>query len=182
MKEKTDIAWPPGQLIHDEETVRQAIRAQARELRPRLSGRDPLALVLMQGALYYAAWLTVALDMPLEMDYIHASRYGDGREGGGLRWLRRPPASVAGRTVLLLDDIYDEGETLLAARTACEAADAEDVITAVLARKARRDAAGYRPDSVALEVPNRFVVGCGLDCGGHWRNLPGIYALEDAKP
>jgi len=177
--DRNAIAWPPGERVHDAASVQRAIRAQARELRPRLEGRDPLVLVLMQGALYYAAWLTLELDMPLELDYIHATRYGDKRHGGGLRWLRRPPEAVAGRTVLLLDDIFDAGETLAAARAACRTAGAGTVLTAVLARKRRRHSVDAGPDSVALEVPDRFVVGCGLDCGGHWRNLPAIYALDD---
>lgn len=172
---------PPGELLFDAAAVQAAIAAQARSLRPALAGRNPLVLVLMQGALYYAAWLTLALELPLELDYIHASRYRDGREGGGLHWIRRPPAAVSGRTVLLLDDIFDEGDTLAAARAACSEAGARETIAAVMARKRREHSAAEPPDSVALEVPDRFVVGCGLDCGGRWRNLSGIYALHDEK-
>lgn len=171
---------PPGDLLYAADAVQAAIAAQARALRPALAGRDPLVLVLMQGALYYAAWLTLALAIPLELDYIHASRYRDGRSGSTLQWIRRPPAAVAGRTVLLLDDIFDAGETLAAARAACREAGARTVVTAVMTRKRRAHAAAP-PDSVALEVPDRFVVGCGLDCGGRWRNLPAIYALHDER-
>ncbi len=170
---------PPGRQLFDARSVQDAIRVQAGELAPRLAGHDPLVLVLMQGALYYAAWLTVALAQPLEIDYIHATRYGDRREGEQLRWIRPPPQAVAGRRVLLLDDIFDEGVTLHEAAEACRRRGAESVLTAVLALKRHDRARVPPPDSVALEVPDAFVVGCGLDDNGRWRNLAGIYTIDE---
>ncbi len=170
---------PPGRQIFSAEAVQEAIRVQASELAPRLEGCNPLVLVLMQGALYYAAWLTVALARPLEIDYIHATRYGSRREGEKLHWIRPPPPAVQGRLVLLLDDIFDEGVTLHEAAEACRHGGAESVLTAVLALKRHERACVTRPDSVALEVPDEFVVGCGLDDNGRWRNLAGIYTIEE---
>lgn len=170
---------PPGVPLYDADAVQAAIEAQARALAPRLAGHNPLVLVLMQGALYYAAWLTLALKQPLEIDYIHATRYGAGRRGGKLSWIRPPPPATAGRMVLLVDDIFDEGVTLDAARAACLEAGATEVVSAVLALKRHAGANARTPDSVALEVPDGFVVGCGLDAGGRWRNLPGIYMLTE---
>ncbi|MGH8129087.1 MAG: phosphoribosyltransferase family protein, partial [Gammaproteobacteria bacterium] len=155
--------FPPGKELFNSHEVRAAIEAQAHDLAPQLAGRNPLVLVLMQGALYYAVWLTVALRLPLEIDYIHATRYGEKRSGEPLRWIRPPPAAVVGRTVLLVDDIFDEGVTLAAAKTACLAAGAAEVLIAVLALKRHDRAQAAPPDSVALEVPDGFVVGCGLD-------------------
>ncbi len=173
------IYAPPGTELFDSCAVQAAIEAQARALAPRLAGRNPLVLVLMQGALYYAAWLTVALRQPLEIDYIHATRYGKRRSGDALRWIHPPPPMVAGRMVLLVDDIFDEGVTLTAAKAACLEAGAAEVVLAVLARKHHGRAHGTAPDSVALEVPDGFVVGCGLDDAGRWRNLPGIYMIAE---
>lgn len=170
---------PPGTELYDAGTVQAAIEDQARALAPRLAGRNPLVLVLMQGAMYYAAWLTLALRQPLEIDYIHATRYGNGRNGKVLQWIRPPPASVAGRTVLLVDDIFDEGVTLAEARSACLDAGAAEVVLAVLARKRRPQVDLESAVSAALEVPDGFVVGCGLDDGGHWRNLPGIHMITE---
>ena len=179
MGEQGEALRPPGRQIFDALAVQEAIRTQARDLAPRLAGRNPLVLVLMQGALYYAAWLTVALGQPLELDYIHATRYGSRREGDELHWIRPPPPAVQGRKVLLLDDIFDEGLTLNEAAEACRRGGAESVVTAVLALKCHDRARGPRPDSVALEVPDAFVVGCGLDDNGRWRNLGGIYTIEE---
>ncbi|HYW77327.1 MAG TPA: phosphoribosyltransferase family protein [Gammaproteobacteria bacterium] len=170
---------PPGRQIFSAQAVQDAIQAQARELAPLLAGSDPLVLVLMQGALYYAAWLTVALARPLELDYIHATRYGPRREGDKLHWIRPPPPAVEGRKVLLLDDIFDEGLTLYEAAEACRRGGAESVVTAVLALKRHDRAQVPPPDSVALDVPDAFVVGCGLDDNGRWRNLAGIYTIEE---
>ena len=181
MDQREEAFSPPGRLVHDARAVRDPSRAQADELTPRLAGRNPLVLVLMQGALYYAAWLTVALAQPLEIDYIHATRYGARREGEMLHWIRPPPAAVQGRQVLLLDDIFDEGVTLHEAAGACRRGGAESVVTAVLALKRHDRARMPPPDSVALEVPDAFVVGCGLDDNGRWRNLAGIYTIEEEK-
>ncbi len=170
---------PPGELIHDAETVRSAIARQADALRPQLEGENPLVLVLMQGALYYAAWLTLALAIPLELDYVHVSRYRDQKTGGELVWQRAPGASIAGRSVLVVDDIFDEGATLAAVRVACIEAGARELHTAVMTRKLHDRAQAPLPESIALDVPDRFVVGCGLDYAGCWRNLPAIYALDD---
>ncbi len=171
---------PPGRQLFSAEAVQEAIRVQARELAPRLAGRNPLVLVLMQGALYYAAWLTLALAQPLEIDYLHATRYGSRRKGEKLHWIRPPPPTVQGRHVLLIDDIFDEGVTLHEAAEACRRGGAESVLTAVLALKRHdRASAVTLPDSVALQVPDEFVVGCGLDDNGRWRNLAGIYTIEE---
>ncbi len=174
--------YPEGRLVHDAEAVATAIQMQAQRLRPRLEGRNPLVLVVMCGALYYASWLTLALAIPLELDYVHLGRYGSGRKGRAVRWERKPGAErLAGRTVLVVDDIFDEGVTLTTIAAFCREAGAREVFTAVLARKRRAHLPGgiHPPSSVALEVPDAFVVGCGLDDAGHWRNLPAIYALNE---
>lgn len=179
MHDGSEAYVPPGELIHDVGAVQTAIACQADALRPRLEGNNPLVLVLMQGALYYAAWLTLALAIPLELDYVHVSRYRQEKTGGGLVWQRTPSTSLAGRNVLVVDDIFDEGETLAAVRAACIGAGVRELSVAVLARKLHNRARTAPPESVALDVPDRFVVGCGLDYAGHWRNLPAIYALDD---
>lgn len=179
MRERNAVYVPPGELLHDAEAVQTAIARQADALRPRLAGRNPLVLVLMQGALYYAAWLTVALAIPLELDYAQVSRYRRGKTGGELVWQRTPSAELAGRDVLIVDDIFDEGVTLAAVREACAAAGAREHTATVLARKLHDRVRTAPPESVALEVPDRFIVGCGLDYAERWRNLPAIYALDE---
>lgn len=169
---------PPGELIHSADEVQAAIARQADALRPQFREEFPLVLILMQGALYYATWLTLALAIPLELDYVHVSRYADRREGRELVWQRLPSAALEGRNVLIVDDIFDEGDTIAAVREACSRAGASTLHTAVMTRKHHNRARARPPDSVALEVPDRFIVGCGLDDAGRWRNLPALYALD----
>lgn len=180
--ESRETYRPPGTLLVDTATVRAAVAQQAARLRPRLAGTNPLILTVMQGGVYYSVWLTLALDIPLELEYVHLSRYRQERSGGRIDWIRGPQAGMAGRRVLVVDDILDEGATLLAVREACLAAGAETVLTTVLVRKRRAARTAAVPDLyVALEVPDEFVVGCGLDYAGRWRNLPALYALPHVE-
>jgi hypoxanthine phosphoribosyltransferase len=116
------------------------------------------------------------------LDYCHATRYGGGTSGGELRWIQAPHQPLAGRTVVLVDDIFDEGHTLAAIRDWCLAAGAAAVRIAVLARK-RHDRAlpGIAPDLVCVDVGDAYVFGCGMDYRGRWRHLDSIWALPDGE-
>jgi hypoxanthine phosphoribosyltransferase len=109
---------------------------------------------------------------------VHASRYQNNTAGTELSWQAQPKLDLTGRTVLLLDDILDEGITLLAIKERCLALGAKTVLTAVLVEKSLPHAKPMQADFVGLTVPNRYVFGCGMDAYGWWRNLPAIYALN----
>jgi hypoxanthine phosphoribosyltransferase len=101
--------------------------------------------------------------------------------GGELHWKALPQLALLDRTVLVVDDILDEGHTLQAILNAIKAQGAEQVYTAVLLdkqheRKANPD---YKPDFVGLTIPDRYVFGYGMDYKEYWRNAPGIYAVKD---
>jgi hypoxanthine phosphoribosyltransferase len=129
----------------------------------------------------FAGQLLPQLDFPLEFDYVDVTRYGAATRGGAISWKVAPGTPVSGRTVLVLDDILDEGETLSAVRDKVMAEGARAVSIAVLADKAIRRAKPLQADFVGLRVPDRYVFGCGMDVGGLWRNLPAIYALKDGE-
>ena len=97
-------------------TVEQAIRRLAAEITAALQERNPLELVVMCGGVYLAGRILPLLAFPLELDYVHVSRYGDATTGGALAWKVAPPESVRDRYVLVLDDILDIGDTLAAVR------------------------------------------------------------------
>ncbi len=103
-------------LVHDEATLRAAIARVGAEITRVLAGQPAVFLTVMQGALPFAGELATRIDAPLEFDYVHATRFRGGTEGGQLEWLRHPGVPLAGRTVLLVDDILDEGHTLKAIR------------------------------------------------------------------
>jgi hypoxanthine phosphoribosyltransferase len=141
-------------------------------------GPRPVYLTIMHGGMLFASRLALALRTDLEFDYLHATRYRGATTGSGLAWLHRPATPLRGRRVLLADDILDEGHTLKAVKRWCEDEGAADVRIAVMTVKQHeRRVDGIHADHVALEVPDRYVYGYGMDYHEQGRNLPGIYAL-----
>jgi hypoxanthine phosphoribosyltransferase len=112
-------------------------------------------------------------------DYVHVTRYGQQIAGGALSWRAEPSTPVSGRTLLLVDDILDEGLTLAAIRERLLQRGADACYTAVLADKLIGRKKPIAADFVALTVPDRFLFGYGMDVFGAWRNLPAIYAMRD---
>ena len=165
--------------LHTAAAVDAAFIQLAADIRPHLAATNPVAVCVMQGGLVTAGKLLPLLDFPLQQDYLQASRYGANTTGGQLTWLARPAAELKGRTVLLLDDIHDEGTTLAAIVADCLDAGAAAVFSAVLVNKIHNRKRGTAADFVGLDVPDRYVFGCGMDYQGYLRNLPGIHALAE---
>ncbi|MEE4295648.1 MAG: phosphoribosyltransferase family protein [Wenzhouxiangella sp.] len=175
--------WPEGSdLVVSAEEVSRALDRQAERLTQWLSQRDSVTMmVLMNGGLYPAVELAKRLDFPFAMDHVHATRYRGATQGGELHWGRWPD-EIRG-SVLLVDDIFDEGHTLEAVRERLLADGAEEVVTAVLALKQHdRGLARDWVDDSALKVPDRYIFGCGMDWQGYWRQLDEIWALPDEFP
>lgn len=150
-------------------------------IQPVVDGGNCILLAVMTGGLYPLVRLADRLHGDFLMDYCHATRYAGGTKGGGLQWLETPHLSLANHTVIIVDDIYDEGLTLQAVADYCRQAGASRVATAVMVVKERQPAAGVSPPdfTTGLTVPDRYVFGCGMDVYGRWRHLPAIYALQD---
>ena len=176
-----------AELLFDQDTVQASITRMADVLNTRFNAADskefPLVLGVMGGAVVFTGNLLPQLSFPLEFDYIHVSRYGDDDKGGEVVWKVIPRSNVAGRTVIVLDDILDEGETLAHVKQRLLDMGASEVILAVFADKAIGKKKPVQADIVGLVIPNRFVVGFGMDAYGYWRNLPGLWAIkpEDLK-
>ncbi|MGK5077450.1 hypoxanthine-guanine phosphoribosyltransferase [Janthinobacterium sp. HLX7-2] len=176
-----------AELLFDQDAVQASITRMADVLNTRFNAADskefPLVLGVMGGAVVFTGNLLPQLSFPLEFDYIHVSRYGDDDKGGEVVWKVIPRSNVAGRTVIVLDDILDEGETLAHVKQRLLDMGASEVILAVFADKAIGKKKPVQADIVGLVIPNRFVVGFGMDAYGYWRNLPGLWAIkpEDLK-
>jgi hypoxanthine phosphoribosyltransferase len=167
-------------LLHDRAELEASIARMGREIDAALAGEVPLYLSVMHGGLIFSGALALAIATDLEFDYVHATRYRGATQGGELHWLRKPAAELAGRTVLLADDILDEGYTLRAVCDWCIAQGARRVLIAVMCQKRHdRVAPGIRADFCGVEVPDRYVFGFGMDYHEQGRNLPGIYALKE---
>lgn len=166
--------------VSSAEEIQAAIRRVAAEIQARLAGAYPLVLVVMGGAVVFAGQLLPLLRFPLDLDYIHASRYGPETQGRGIEWRVAPPAAVRGRAVLVLDDILDRGETMRAIREQVLADGAQAFHCAVLVEKTLQRKKPISADFVGLRIPDRFVFGCGMDAKGFWRNLPEIRAMRQS--
>ena len=161
------------------EQVQAALRRVAGEINAALAETHPLVLSVMGGAVVFTGQLLPLLDFPLDFDYVHVSRYGDAKRGGQMHWKVEPCENVRGRTVLVLDDILDEGHTLAALRQRVLELGASRFYSAVFADKRHGRDKPIRADFVGVELPDRFVFGYGMDIEGAWRNLPAIYALKE---
>lgn len=164
-------------LVWSAEEVAAAVRRMAGEITTALGSRNPLVLSVMGGAVVFTGQLLPLLPFPLDFDTLYVSRYRGDTRGGRVEWRVEPPARTAGRTVLVLDDILDEGETMAAVRERLLRFGAAAVHVAVLADKDLGREKPLKPDFVGLTVPDRYVFGYGMDVHGAWRNLPAIYAL-----
>jgi hypoxanthine phosphoribosyltransferase len=166
-------------VIAGAEEVQAAVRRVASEIEQRLSGAYPLVLAVMGGAVVFAGQILPLLRFPLDFDYIHASRYGPATRGAAVDWKVSPPGLARGRSVLVLDDILDHGETMNVIRQRLLELGAAAFYCAVLVEKMLDKPKPIAPDFVGLRIPDRFVFGCGMDAEGFWRNLPEIRAMRD---
>lgn len=175
-------ALQSAQVIHDRAVIEAAIARMGTQITKSLEGERALFLTVLHGGLIFAGPLALAIGCDLEFDYVHATRYRGGMRGGDLHWLRKPQAVMRGRTVILADDILDEGHTLIALRDACLSEGARRVLIAVLCEKRHeRRVPGLAADFVGVKVPDAYVFGYGMDYHEQGRNLPAIYALEERE-
>ncbi len=160
--------------------IEAAIDQMAMAISEEYAERNPLAIAVLNGGMVFAGKLLPKLVFPLELDYLHVSRYRAETTGGKLDWLVSPRSDLKSRHILLLDDILDEGHTLQAIVRYCRDAGAASVKTAVLVDKEhdRKAEPGLRADFEGVRVADRFVFGFGMDYQGYWRNAPGIFAVK----
>ncbi len=180
-KNKMQTILDRSECLYHFSDIQNAIEKMGVEITEKLKDANPLVLCVMIGALIPAGHLLTRLQFPLEVDYIHATRYRGATRGGDLHWLVEPRQSLKDRTILVIDDIMDGGLTLGAIIDYCQLGNAKKVYTAVMVNKIRQREPGvnFEPDFVGLHTEDRYVYGFGLDYEEHMRNLPGIYALKE---
>ncbi len=172
LPENTQLVFSNGEII-------SAIDSLADKLNTQLENETPVVLSVMQGGLVFAGQLIPKLSCMLEIDYIHATRYNNETEGGQLQWRAYPVTDLSNRTVLILDDILDEGITLQSIIQYCEMQGATKIISAVLLRKNHnRCVAKNITDNYALTVDDDYVFGFGMDYNGQYRQLDAIYKIK----
>ena len=168
-----------AELIYSGRTVAQTVHRMALDITQRLSQQQPLVLCVMNGAVIFTGHLLPQLSFPLDLDYLHLSRYNEQLHGGEIRWRVEPGESVKDRVVLVLDDILDEGLTLAAIRDRVLKNGAKAFYSAVFAEKETGRPKPLQADFVGLIVPDRYVFVFGMEIHGAWRNFPAVYAAKD---
>jgi hypoxanthine phosphoribosyltransferase len=179
MLEEIKHVQATADLLHSEQEIEIAIDRMAQEINTALADHNPLLLCVMNGGVVTFGKLLTRLSIPLTIDAINASRYQNLTSGGSIEWLVKPVTSLKGRTVLLVDDILDEGITLQAICQYCREQGATAVYSAVLVDKILDHQKPITADFIGLKVENRYVFGYGMDYKGYLRNAPGIYACKE---
>lgn len=167
-----------AELVFDEVCCEVKLKELATRVTEKLSDEFPLIVALMNGAAVFAGKLLPLLNFPLQFESIQVSRYRNELKGSNLEWQYPPQGDlIKSRTVLLLDDVLDEGHTLLAVRKKILSLGAKACYSAVFVEKILNVAKPISADFVALQAPNCYLFGYGMDVKGYWRNLPAVYAL-----
>jgi hypoxanthine phosphoribosyltransferase len=176
----TDVHADVGEVLVDEETLRARVRELGAAISEDYAARDLLLVGVLKGAVFFIADLMRELRIPCEIDFMAISSYGAGKDSSGVvRILKDLDLNIAGRDVLVVEDIIDSGLTLsYLMRTLKARGPASLEICSLLTKPERREidvAVRY----VGFEIPNRFVIGYGLDYAERYRNLPYIGVLRD---
>jgi hypoxanthine phosphoribosyltransferase len=175
------------QEVHEKSTqlfsskeIEAALDNMAKAIHTDLHDKHPVVLCVMVGGLIPLGHLLVRLQFPLEVDYVHATRYQGETTGGELHWRAKPTTDLANRTVLIVDDILDGGITLAAIVSEIKAMGASEVKTAVLVDKhhKRAETGLKKADYTGLEVDDHFIYGYGMDYQEYLRNVPGIFVVS----
>ncbi|NPU95142.1 MAG: hypoxanthine-guanine phosphoribosyltransferase [Gammaproteobacteria bacterium] len=178
---EVQTVWKEADCLWTAQQVEESIARIAQTISADLGDKNPLVLVVMKGGMVFGGRLLMQLQFPLELEYVHVSRYGSGLSGGAdMLWKVAPPPSLAKRHVLVVDDILDEGVTLSAIMQACASQGAKSVKSVVLVDKQhdRKADADFRADYTCLEIPDRYIFGYGMDYKGYLRNADGIFAVK----
>jgi hypoxanthine phosphoribosyltransferase len=167
-------------LIFSKQDIDGALDKMAKDIGERFAESAPVFLCVVIGGIVPLGNLLPRLDFPLEVDYIHVTRYSGKTFGEEIIWKARPTVSLKDRVVVIVDDILDAGLTLSAVVDYCREQKAKEVYTVVLLdkKKSREKGGVKKADFHGLVVDDRYVFGYGLDYKGYLRNVNGIYAID----
>lgn len=179
-KDKIQSILKDAECLYNNTEINQALDRMAIDITQKLKDANPLILCVMTGALITTGHLVTRLSFPLEIDYIHVTRYRGTLRGGDLHWLVEPRQNLKDRTILIIDDIMDGGLTLQAIMDYCKQAGTSAIYSAVLVSKKRVREPGvdFEPNFVGVTTEDKYLFGFGLDYEEYLRNIPGIYAVN----
>ncbi|MEX0940924.1 MAG: hypoxanthine-guanine phosphoribosyltransferase [Pseudomonadales bacterium] len=171
---------PTSKVVFDHEEISRTIDEMAVAINERCRDGDWIAMCVLNGGLMFTSELMKRVGVAMRLDSIRVSRYHNTKDGKDLLWHAYPELVITDQSILLMDDIFDEGQTLAALSQYFDAAGARQVVSAVLVDKQHdRKVSGFKPDFVGLTCEDAYVFGFGMDVGGYFRNLPDIRRLVD---
>ncbi len=162
----------------DSEKLNKVLDVLANQITNDLEEKNPIILCVMTGGVVPTGHLVTRLSFPLQLDYIHATRYRGETSGGELHWIQEPSISLQDRNILIIDDIFDEGITLLEIAKYCKSKGAAKVHSAVLVNKLHNRKINYKPDYIGLDIEDRYLFGFGMDYKNYLRNVNSIHAVK----
>lgn len=176
-KEHLESVTRQAETLFSRADVEEAIRRVATQITERLADDNPVVLTVLNGGIIFCGGLLLELGFPLELDSLSVSRYhGQTRGGSLIEWRLKPSTPLNGRTVLLVDDVLDEGVTLAELKRFCLDEGAKQVLIAVLIEKKLGREKPCQADFVGLEADDRYLFGFGMDYRNYLRNAAGIFA------
>lgn len=165
------------------ETIAEKIKESALQIEKDYQDKNLTVVMIMKGSICVTSDLIRQLQIPFKLDYIKASSYGNnGMAAGELTISGLDNLDIEGRDVLLIDDIFETGNTILKVCKQLEKKNPKSIKTLVLLVKDIERKTEYLPDYVLFNIQDRFVIGYGLDYKEFYRGLPSIYAFVNDKP
>ena len=176
---QTELESAVGEVLIDSETLSGRVAELGAEISSDYEGRDLLLIGVLKGAVFFMADLMRHLTVACEVDFMAISSYGDATDSSGIvRILKDLDISIEGRDVLVVEDIIDSGLTLSYLIRNLESREPASLEVCALLTKPSRREIDVRVRYVGFEIPNKFVVGYGLDFAERYRNLPYVGVLD----
>ena len=180
MSSQVQLEHAVGEVLIEEERLRARIAELGAEISTDYTGRDLLLVGVLKGAVFFMADFMRHLTVPCEIDFMAISSYGASTDSSGVvRILKDLDINIEGRDVLIVEDIIDSGLTLSYLMRNLEAREPASLEVCALMTKSGRREIDVPVRYVGFEIPNRFVIGYGLDFAERYRNLPYVAVLAD---
>ena len=177
---ESELEQAVGEILIDEQSLQQRIAELGREISADYEGRDLLLVGVLKGAVFFMADLMRHIRVPCEVDFMAISSYGASTDSSGIvRILKDLDLNIEGRNVLVVEDIIDSGLTLSYLVRTLEAREPGSLEICTLLTKPERREIDVDVRYVGFEIPNRFVIGYGLDFAERYRNLRFVGVLHD---
>ena len=174
------VVQPQLKILISRDEIAEAVNRLAREIERDYRDKQPLLIGVLKGSFMFMADLIRQLDLPLELDFVRLSSYDTARESSGkVKVVREMKMPVKGRDILVVEDIVDTGITISFLLDYLKSKQPASLKICTLTDKPSRRRVPVPIDYRGFTVPNRFIVGYGLDLNQRFRNLPDIYTLED---